>query len=162
MSPTRDRLVTFILDKSVGEQVSLEGVMLDGGYSFSCCPDLWLGGRVRGTSDLSRPDGGNRSPHSHTPQSHFPFSESTEELPVLLWEARPEGGHASVKGPIQGEVPRLRLAPPTSAMSHTNPTPVGPLSPAPVLALRPQPRLLICPSFSIPWPSAPLLVWGLV
>lgn len=29
-------------------------------------------------------------------------------------------------------------------MPHTDPTPVGPLSPAPVLALRPQPGPLIC------------------
>lgn len=74
---------------------------------------------------------------SHTPRSHFPFSESTEELPVLLRGAGHDRGRASVKGP-----PKERC--PGYALPHTNPTPVGPLSPAPVLALRPQPGPLIC------------------
>lgn len=39
MAPTRDRPMTFILDKSVEKRVSLEGGTLEGGYSSSCCPD---------------------------------------------------------------------------------------------------------------------------
>lgn len=51
---------------------------------------------------------------SHTPRSHFPFSESTEELPVLLRGAGHDGGRASVKGP-----PKERC--PGYALPHTHP-----------------------------------------
>lgn len=123
---------------------------------------MWLGGRVRGTSDLSQSERGSRSPHSHTLLSHFPFSESTEELPGLLWEARPEEGVHICK-----RAHPWRGAQDTPCPTHVRHVPHeshagGTLSPAPVLALRPQPGPLICPSFWIPWPSAPLLVWGLV